>query len=72
MGVPWQSFKFIRHPKSGEPRRVLTPGEWLTPAGAVYLWDDLAPSQRSGPLTDPFHRHVLGYGHLWLFKETTL
>jgi hypothetical protein len=72
MGVPWQSFKFMRHPKSGEPRSVLTPGEWLTPAGAVYLWDGQAPSQQSGPLTDPFHRHVLGYGHLWLFKETTV
>jgi hypothetical protein len=70
-GIPWQSLKFIRNHNSGEPRSVLTPGEWLTPAGAVYLWNDRTPSGASGPLTDPFKRHVLGYGHLWLFKEAT-
>jgi hypothetical protein len=68
-GEPWQSWKKVVDRK--EPGRrvsVLTPGEWLTPAGAVYLWDGERPEQ-SGPLNDPFNRHALGYGHLWLFKE---
>lgn len=69
LGQPWQTWKFIKKPKTGAARSVLTPGEWLTPAGAVYLWDK-APVQNSGPLRDPFHRDALGYGHLWLFKET--
>lgn len=69
---PWQTWK--RVPDRKDPRRrvsVLTPGEWLTPAGAVYLWPAEAPLATSGPSPDPFQRHALGYGHLWLFKETT-
>jgi hypothetical protein len=69
-GQPWQSWKRIKD-RSDPNRRVqvLTPGEWLTPAGAVYLWDGDAPMEQSGPLPDPFHRDALGYGHLWLFKD---
>ncbi|MFP4124076.1 MAG: hypothetical protein ACLFWI_24380 [Coleofasciculus sp.] len=73
-GIPWQSWKKVRAKAtlgdSHQPQKrvqVLTPGEWLTPAGAVYLWDGVAPIQKSGPFPDPFQRHVLGYGHLWLF-----
>jgi len=69
LGQPWQTWKFIKKPKQGTARSVLTPGEWLTPAGAVYLWET-APVQKSGPMRDRFHRDALGYGHLWLFKET--
>jgi hypothetical protein len=70
MGVPWQSWK--RVPDRGDREKkvqVLTPGEWITPAGAVYLWKGVAPLQKSAPLPDNFYRHVLGYGHLWLFEE---
>lgn len=52
---------------------ALVPGEWMTPAGAVYLWEDTAPIQQSGPYRDPLNpmkRDVLGYGHLWLFEES--
>ncbi|MEA5498323.1 hypothetical protein VB834_15085 [Limnoraphis robusta Tam1] len=68
MGVPWQSWKKVRD-RHDPTRRVavLTPGEWMTPAGAVYLWAGTSPVSYSGPLPDPFNRHVLGYGHLWLF-----
>lgn len=68
--VPWQSWKKVRdrnHPQ--QTVRVLTPGEWLTPAGAVYLWEGEPPVAQSGPLSDQFHRDALGYGHLWLFEE---
>lgn len=69
-GVPWQSWKRVKDRHDPNKRvQVLTPGEWMTPAGAVYLWDGDAPVQKSAPLPDPFHRHVLGYGHLWLFEE---
>lgn len=66
--VPWQSWKKVpdRHNPS-QRVSVLTPGEWMTPAGAVYLWSGSPPISRSGPYPDPFNRHVLGYGHLWLF-----
>ncbi len=73
--IPWQSWKKVppRKKSSGsndssnnKKVKVLTPGEWLTPAGAVYLWQD-APIQQSGPLPDDYHRDALGYGHLWLF-----
>lgn len=68
MGVPWQSWKKVRDRNdAGRRVSVLTPGEWMTPAGAVYLWENTAPVSRSGPLPDRFNRHVLGYGHLWLF-----
>ncbi len=70
LGMPWQSWKQVRDRHNPQHRvGVLTPGEWLTPAGAVYLWDGSPPVGRSGPLPDPFQRHVLGYGHLWLFQE---
>jgi hypothetical protein len=72
LGEPWQSWKYLASPKTGMPRSVLTPGEWSTPAGAIYRWAKQAPVQRSGPFPDRFNRHVLGYGHLWLFKETLL
>jgi len=68
--VPWQSWKKVKDRNNPEQQaRSLTPGEWLTPAGAVYLWDGESPVTRSGPLQDPYYRHVLGYGHLWLFEE---
>jgi|GEM_PF-1278194 CRISPR-associated protein (Cas_Cmr3) len=70
LGQPWQSWKQMHDKNTGGLRSRLTPGEWLTPAGAIYRWENQAPTQRSGPLKDPFNRHVLGYGHLWLFKET--
>jgi hypothetical protein len=65
---PWQSWKKVKdrnNPQQKVP--VLTPGEWLTPAGAVYLWEGESPVSQSGPLTDAYHRDALGYGHLWLF-----
>lgn len=68
--VPWQSWK--RVPDRNNPEKkthTLTPGEWLTPAGAVYLWEGESPVTKSGPLQDPYYRHALGYGHLWLFEE---
>jgi hypothetical protein len=68
-GEPWQSWKKVVDRKDARKRvSVLTPGEWLTPAGAVYLWEGEGP-QQSGPWPDLFKRHVLGYGHLWLFKD---
>ncbi len=71
-GVPWQSWKKVRDRHQPEQQvSVLTPGEWLTPAGAVYLWDRVAPApvQKSGPFPDSYQRYVLGYGHLWLFED---
>jgi len=71
-GEPWQTWKRVPDRKDRSRKvSVLTPGEWLTPAGAVYLWPSAAPVAQSGPMPDPFQRHVLGYGHLWLFEETT-
>ncbi len=68
--IPWQSWKKVRDRKepnnSDNKVKVLTPGEWLTPPGAVYLWQEATTGQ-SGPFPDPFHRDALGYGHLWLF-----
>ena len=69
LGEPWQSWKMMPDKKNGGLHSRLTPGEWLTPAGAVYRWEK-APTQQSGPLKDPFNRDAWGYGHLWLFKET--
>lgn len=70
MGIPWQSWKRVKDRDKPEMQvQVLTPGEWITPAGAVYLWNEVAPLTKSGPLPDLHHRHVLGYGHLWLFQE---
>lgn len=70
MGIPWQSWKRVRNRHDNNDWvQVLTPGEWITPAGAVYLWNGVAPLQQSGPLPDKFNRHVLGYGHLWLFED---
>ena len=66
--IPWQSLKKVRD--RNQPQKqvsVLTPGEWLTPAGAVYLWEEYSPVSVSGPLADDYHRDALGYGHLWLF-----
>lgn len=69
-GIPWQSWKKVRdRHQPTQNVTVLTPGEWLTPAGAVYLWDGVAPVHKSGPFPDQFQRHVLGYGHLWLFED---
>jgi len=68
MGIPWQSWKKVRDRKDPNRRvSVLTPGEWMTPAGAVYLWEGTPPVSESGPYPDAFHRDALGYGHLWLF-----
>ncbi len=70
MAIPWQSWKKTKNPlKSNQSVKKLIPGEWLTPAGAVYLWNDPSIFNQSGPLLDPYNRHVLGYGHLWLFKD---
>jgi len=70
MGVPWQSWKRVRDRRNPDQWvQVLTPGEWITPAGAVYLWNGTSPLQKSAPLPDIFNRHVLGYGHLWLFED---
>jgi hypothetical protein len=67
-GQPWQTWKTVRDRSDPQRRvRVLAPGEWLTPAGAVYLWSGQAPVHNSGPYPDPWHRDALGYGHLWLF-----
>lgn len=69
-GIPWQSWKKVRDRHDpGRRVTVLTPGEWLTPAGAVYLGEKGIFGDRSGPWRDEFHRHALGYGHLWLFEE---
>ena len=66
--LPWQSWKYVKDRNNTQQQvRVLTPGEWLTPAGAVYLWEGESPVKTSGPLSDSFHRDALGYGHLWLF-----
>ncbi len=69
--VPWQSWKKVPDQKNHQQYvTTLTPGEWLTPAGAVYLWDrESSPLARSGPVTDPYNRDALGYGHLLLFEE---
>ncbi|MDY7012419.1 MAG: hypothetical protein SVX43_02255 [Cyanobacteriota bacterium] len=71
-GEPWQSWTQVPHREDrGRKVRVLTPGEWMTPAGAVYLWPEgEAPIQESQPYRDPYKRHVLGYGHLWLFGSS--
>lgn len=61
--IPWQSLV-----KKNFSLQKLTPGEWLTPAGAVYLWHGKSPIPHSMPLWDCYHRHALGYGHLWLFE----
>lgn len=67
-GQPWQTWKTVKDRSDAQKRvRVLAPGEWLTPAGAVYLWAGQSPVQTSGPYPDPWHRDALGYGHLWLF-----
>ena len=76
-GVPWQSWKSVEHRHSDRKQiSVLTPGEWLTPAGAVYLWGANNPVTKSEPLKNPdnapdylkrFNHWALGYGHLWLF-----
>ena len=69
-GQPWQTWKTVKDRSDSQKRvRVLAPGEWLTPAGAVYLWSGQSPVRRSGPYPDPWHRDALGYGNLWLFKE---
>ena len=65
--VAWQSWTTIKRPHRGQAQR-LTPGEWLTPAGAVYLWSGKSPINKSIPYPDPYHRDALGYGHLWLFE----
>ena len=75
--IPWQSWKKITL-RGRENKRVqtLTPGEWLTSAGAVYLWGERCPVKQSEPLRDDpnakreakrFNNWALGYGHLWLF-----
>ncbi|MCS6782533.1 MAG: hypothetical protein NZ821_08050 [Gloeomargarita sp. SKYB31] len=70
MGQPWQSWKRVKDRRNPSQQvSVLTPGEWLTPAGAVYLWQEPPPVQHSGPWPDPFHRDALGYGHIWLFRD---
>jgi hypothetical protein len=71
LGIPWQSWKKVPHRDFREDNskkvQVLTPGEWVTPAGAVYLWEASSNITQSGPFEDPYNRHVLGYGHFWLF-----
>ncbi|MCT7965102.1 hypothetical protein NG799_01985 [Laspinema sp. D1] len=64
-GIPWQS----RSQRKTRRALALTPGEWMTPAGAVYLWDGPAPAQQSGPFSPAFKFDALGYGHLWLFDN---
>ena len=76
-GIPWQSWKNVKHRHNKQKEiSVLTPGEWLTPAGAVYLWGENSPVSKSEPLRNPdkapdylkrFNHWALGYGHLWLF-----
>lgn len=69
-GQPWQSWKRVKDRRDPSRRvMVLTPGEWLTPAGAVYLWQGSPAVHHSGPWPDPFHRDALGYGHIWLFRD---
>lgn len=66
--VPWQSWTTVKHRHQPSQRiQTRTPGEWLTPAGAVYLWDGETHLTHSSPLADVYHRDALGYGHLWLF-----
>lgn len=65
VGIPWQSWKKVKDRSTAS----LTPGEWMTPAGAVYLWEGEAPLATSEPLPDKYHRDAIGYGHLWLFEE---
>jgi len=68
--IPWQSWKKVKDRNDPEQQvSILTPGQWLTPAGAVYLWQGEPPVSQSGPLADAYHRDALGYGHLWLFEE---
>jgi hypothetical protein len=70
LGVPWQSWKSVKNRHNPNQRiQVLTPGEWLTPAGAVYIGERGVLGTKSGPWSDRFNRHALGYGHLWLFTE---
>lgn len=79
VGIPWQTWKRVRHrdeknnPKAEKRVQALTPGEWMTPAGAVYLWDKVPPVKVSAPLPNYYNpndnRYILGYGHLWLFKD---
>lgn len=76
-GIPWQSWKHVQHRQNQQQKiSVLTPGEWLTPAGAVYLWEANSSIRKSEPLRNPpdskkefkrFNHWALGYGHLWLF-----
>ena len=69
-GIPWQTWKKVKDRNDFKKTvPVLTPGEWMTPAGAIYLWDGSPPISNSGPFPDDYKRDVLGYGHLWLFKE---
>lgn len=69
-GIPWQSWKWVKDRHDHSKRvQVLTPGEWLTPPGAVYIGAKGIFGDRCGPFPDQYKRHVLGYGHLWLFEE---
>ncbi|MDB9315012.1 type III-B CRISPR module-associated Cmr3 family protein [Spirulina sp. CS-785/01] len=61
--IPWQTWAKTPDPNASQ----LTPGEWLTPPGAVYFWPGDSPLKASQPYPDPHQRHTLGYGHLWLF-----
>lgn len=74
--IPWQSWKYWKDEQRNSSQtneRSLTPGEWLTPAGAVYLWENESPVSHSGPFYLPtapdaqYHRDAFGYAHLWLF-----
>ena len=70
LGIPWQSWKSVKDRHDPKRRvQVLTPGEWLTPAGAVYLGESGSFGNFSGPRQDSFHRDALGYGHLLLFRD---
>ncbi|NLQ05443.1 hypothetical protein [Cylindrospermopsis raciborskii] len=64
LGKPWQTWKTLP-----DEQTRLTPGEWLTPAGAVYKWQT-PPLTRSGPYPDSFNRDKWGYGHLWFYEDT--
>ena len=64
-GEPWQTWKRVPDRKDRSRKvSVLTPGEWLTPAGAVYLWPSAAPGGPIWPHARPLSAACAG---LWTF-----